>query len=384
MFDPFSIPGKVQIPGQEEAVAQLEGAMQSGSLPPTWLFSGPEGIGKWALAQAFAQARLCQRPKPWGCGECGPCKRTRSFTHGDLFLLFGLPTGGGSGKARDKYQAEFIEDFFRFKREAPLVPYPEARNRFMPAERISELLAWAYRKPGEGNCKVAIVYEAELILRNVVDKLLKLTEEPPPDTTLVLVSHQPDKLPATIRSRSRQIRFKRTGPRALKQHLIRMGADAAQAAAVTRQARGCIGAAIALLDETAEGDPEKEALALLARLAAGDSNALATLQMWQWQAQRQTAQATLEVWATFIRDLSVGAYTDPLLSAANDKLARQFARLADPEIAHTALELVRDTQGALETNVHIGAALTALAGRLSGLGRGAPLTPRFWPRPQKV
>jgi len=384
MFDPFSIAGKVTIPGQEEAVAQLEGAMQSGSLPPTWLFSGPEGTGKWALANGFAQARLCERPGPWGCGECGPCKRVRSFTHGDLFLLFGLPTGGGTGKARDKYQADFIEDFFRFKREAPLLPYPEARNRFMPAERISELLAWAYRKPGEGNCKVAIVYEAELILRNVVDKLLKLTEEPPPDTTLILVSHQPDKLPATIRSRSRQIRFKRTGPRALKQHLVKMGAGDAQAAAATRQARGCIGVAIALLDETAEGDPEKEALVLLARLATGDSAALGTLQMWQWQAQRQTAHATLDVWASFIRDLSVGAYAEPLLSSGSDKLSRRFARLADPETAHVALELVRDTQAALDTNVHIGAALTALAGRLAGLGGGAPLAPRFWPRTQTV
>ena len=384
MFDPWSVPGKVTIPGQEEAIAQLEGAMNSGSLPPTWLLSGPEGTGKWALAHAFAQARLCERPKPWGCGACGPCKRARSFTHGDLFLLFGLPTGGGTGKARDKYQADFIEDFLRFKREAPLLPYPEARNRFMPSERISELLGWAYRKPGEGKCKVAIVYEAELILRNVVDKLLKLTEEPPTDTTLVLVSHQPEKLPATIRSRARQIRFKRTGPRALKQHLVKMGAAATQAAAATRQARGCIGVAMALLDETAEGDPEKEALVLLARLAAGDSNALGTLQMWQWQAKRQTAQATLDVWATFIRDLAVGAYAEPLLASGSEKPARQFARLADPETAHTALELVRDTQAALETNVHIGAALTALAGRLRKLGQGTPASPRFWPRPQKV
>jgi DNA polymerase-3 subunit delta' len=372
------------VPGQAEAIAAVEGALKSGSVPPTWLFSGPEGTGKWALAHAFARARLCERPGPWSCGECGPCRRAAAFSHGDLFLLFGLPTGGGTGKARDKYQAEFIEDFLPFKRDNPLVPYPETRNRFMPAERISELLAWAYLKPGEGKHKVAIVYEAELILRTVVDKLLKLTEEPPPNTTLVLVAHQPEKLPATIRSRARQIRFKRTGPRALKQHLVDMGIPAAKAAAAARQARGCIGVAITLLDQTDDGDPESQALLLLGRLLAGDSHALGELQVWQWQAQRQRAQAVLDVWAALIRDLAVGRLSEPLLAAKSDKLARHLGSLADPETASEALELVRETQASFDNNVHIGAAFVALASRLGRLGSGAPREPRFWPAAQKV
>ena len=57
------------------------------------------------------------------CGTCPACKRARAFGHADLYLVFGLPTGGGSGRARARFQTEYIEAFMSARREAPLVPF---------------------------------------------------------------------------------------------------------------------------------------------------------------------------------------------------------------------------------------------------------------------
>lgn len=377
------MPDVLELPGQQAVETQLTGALASGQIAPTWLFHGPEGVGKWAFAHAFARAILCQAPTPWGCGKCPACVRSRVFAHSDLFLLFGLPTGGGSGKARDKFHADFSKDFLDFKRERPLLPYSEGRNRFMPSERIVDLVSWAFRKPGEGARKVAIVYEAELIVRNVVDKLLKLTEEPPDDTTLILVTHRPEQIPATIRSRSRQIRFRRAGPKTLTRFLVDAGNDAAEAAIAVRQSQGCVGIALDLLRQE-EANPESSALRLLVDLGRPTPQALAEVQLWQWKSERKRAHTTLEIWAALIHDLALNDLAEPALGTAPGSLVDTYAALREPETAALALELIRDAQAALATNAHIGTTLTAAAGRLAHLGAGRLLPARFWPRTQKV
>jgi DNA polymerase-3 subunit delta' len=372
-----------RIPGAKDALEQLERALASSKLAPTWLFHGPENTGKWALAHRFAQALLCPQCNPWGCGECPSCRRATTFTHGDLFLLFGYPTGGGSGKARDRFHEEFTANFLDYKRVGPLLPYPEARNRFMPAERISDLINWAYLKPGLGSRKVAIVYEAELIVRTVVDKLLKLTEEPPADTIIILVSHKPEQLPATIRSRSRPVRFKRSGPRGLTQYLLDSGVEKTRATTIARRSQGCVGVALSMVANEEADDPQAEALKLLGRLVEPDGGTLMELQVFQWQSERSKVNDYLDTWATFVRDVALVQKSESLLDAPA-KLRQQFAGLADPDLAAAALVLIRESQAALATNTHIGTTLVALAGRLARLGAQKPLGPRIWPVPQRV
>jgi DNA polymerase-3 subunit delta' len=371
------------VPGLAVPAAQLERTLAAKRLPPTWLLCGPEGTGKWALAAELARALLCAQPTPWGCGTCAHCKRVLAFGHSDLFLLFGYPTGGGTGKARARFQAEYTEGFLQCKREAPLVPYAEQRNRFIPAERVSELLSWSQLKPSEGSRKVALVYEPELIVRTVVDKLLKLIEEPPPDTSLILVSHRPESLPQTIRSRARQVSVKRMGPRALTQYLEASGHAPSSAAVAARQARGAVGFALASLAEGEEADPQTAALDLLAGLMQHDAHTLGLIQLWQWKSERTRARETLEVWAALVRDVACAPHTDALLGGLSGPWRERLAALAEPELAEAALDQIRDTQAALDTNVHIGTALCALSENLARLGAGRRPTP-FWPRPQMV
>jgi len=372
------------IPSLTGPAARIERALASGRLPPTWLLHGPEATGKWALAMELAQALLCERPDPWSCAECRACRKFAGSNHTDMFLLFALPTGGGSGKARDKFQSEFVSSFLEFKREAPLLPYAESRNRFIPAERVSELIAWASLTPREGARKVAIVYEPELIVRSITDKLLKLTEEPPADTTLILVSHRPEGIPDTIRSRARQIPVPRMGPKGMAEYLAQSGHPRAAAAVAARRARGAVGRALAELAEVVEGDVQADSLGLLASLLDEKPAALTELQLMHWKAQRQRAQDILDVWATLVRDITCEQYSPALLAIGPVPDRTRLTGLAHPDRAWQALDLIRETQAALATNVHIGTALLALAGRLGRLGQGKALAPTFWPAPRRL
>lgn len=372
------------LPGLADGVEQIGRTLSSGHVPPTWLIHGPEGTGKWALAMELAAALLCIEPSPWACGSCASCRRTSAFGNSDLYLLFPFPTGGGTGKARAKFQEEFTSAFIELKRTEPLLPFPERRNRFIPAERITELLNWTRLKPSAGRRKVVLIYEPELIVRTVIDKLLKLTEEPPVDTTILLVSHRPEGLPDTIRSRARQLHVKRMGPSTLQNYLVSTGYPESAAALAARQARGAVGPALERLSSRDETDPQAEALGLLTGLIELKSGALFGAQMMQWKAERQKATDLLDIWAVLVRDIALGSTADPLLGTPDPAHARLLAGLADPDRAASALDLIRETQSALATNVHIAVALVALARRIAALGRQEEPAARFWPRLQRV
>lgn len=365
-------------------VLRIERSLTSGRNPPTWLICGIEGTGKWALAMELAQALLCETPTPWGCDKCPACTRSTSFGHPDLFTLFPYPVGGGSGKAREKFQAEYIAEFLTHKRKFPLLPFPDDRNRYTPADRITELRSWTKFKPSEGSRKVALIYEPELIVRTVVDKLLKLAEEPPPGMTLILVSHKPESLPQTIRSRSRRVDVRRIGPDTLTEILVESGVAKAKAKNAARQAQGAIGVAMSLAAQEDQTDPVRDALELLTRILADDPRACADLQMWQWRAQRQRAQDTLDIWAMLVRDLACASYAAPLLGSRIEPWRKSLQLLADPERAERALGYIREAQAAIATNVHVGIALSAVGSNMWSLGQSKNNAGRFWPRLQNV
>ena len=367
----------------------LERALASRRLPPTWLVAGPEGSGSWALGMALAQALLCTKPTPWGCGTCPSCHRVLSFSHSDLLLIFPFPTGGGSGKAKTNFQQEYAEALFEAKRESAFKPVSdlpgfELRNRYIPVERVTELLNWAGLKPSEGARKVAFIFEPERFVSTVTDKLLKLTEEPPADTTLILVSHRHDLLPPTVRSRSRLVRTLRAGPRQLEAFLVRAGHSAPAAAAAARQSRGLVEYALGTVERESEGNREEEALGLLSGLLSGSGGAFTALTEWQWKGAREKVVSYLDVWALLVRDVACAPVSGAVLATPVGGLAGRLSGLADPRRADAALKEIRRTQRALGTNVHLGVALTALSSRLGQWGLGAEPPASLWKDSQFV
>lgn len=174
--------------GQPRAVDRLRAALQRNTVHHAYLFLGPEGVGKELTARAFAQALLCPERPGEGCGECSACVRIERGNHPDV--LVAMP------------EAELVERGLAARSSFTNVPSRELKVEQMRAlqERLS-------LRPLEAARKVAILLSAERMNEPAQNAFLKTLEEPPADTTLLLVSAASQRLLPTIRSRCAQIPF---------------------------------------------------------------------------------------------------------------------------------------------------------------------------------
>src|ERR687898_467947 len=151
-----------------------------GSLPPSLIFAGPDGVGKRGAALALAQLFNCVSPidgaTPDACGTCAACRRIARGVHADVLVV--EPGDSGSIKV------------------------DQARDA---VERS------AYR-PFEGRRRVVIVDDADAMEASAQNALLKTLEEPPAGSTFVLVTARPDLLLPTVRSRCQRVRFTPLSP----------------------------------------------------------------------------------------------------------------------------------------------------------------------------
>lgn len=143
-------------------------------LPHALLLQGPAGLGKRAFAWRFAQWLLCLNPREHdACGDCTSCNRFVAGTHPDL-----LSVG------------------------------PEEEASTIAVDQIRGLRDFVVLKPHTSMRKLVIVDPADRMNLNAANALLKVLEEPPADSLLVLVTSRPTRLPATIRSRCSAVTFR--------------------------------------------------------------------------------------------------------------------------------------------------------------------------------
>jgi len=160
------------VPGQEEAARFLVRALRQPH--HAYLFTGPEGSGKRLGMRAFAAGLLCERG---GCGECRACRLALGERHPNMVVL--EPTGPDILVGKDASDPGTARGFARA----------------------------AYLTPAEPGRKVMVVLQADRLRTEAADVLLKVLEEPPGDTVIVLLSARPNDLPETIRSRCQEIAF---------------------------------------------------------------------------------------------------------------------------------------------------------------------------------
>jgi DNA polymerase III subunit delta' len=303
---PFS-----SIVGHGRLLSLLSAAVARGTLPPSLLFSGPAGVGKRAAAGALAQALNCERAaEPGasavggslaldGCGACASCRRIARNVHPDVIVVEPGDTGS------------------------------------IKVEQIRDVLGRSAYRPFEGRRRVVIVDEADAMVEEAQNALLKTLEEPPPASVFVLVTAAPDALLPTVRSRCPRLRFGPLTAGEVASVLMRdhdfTEADARAAAA---DSDGSVGAALAArsVDAAEARGLAWDLLERAARVADParrlESARSLTPKKGSSAAEREHLAACLRVLASLLRDLGVLALQGDVRTLANPDLQPRLEGLA--------------------------------------------------------
>ena len=211
--------------GQDRAAAELVRAWQSGRMPHAWLICGPRGVGKATLAFRFAR-RVLAGGAAKDVGGSGapdiPADDPDIGTHPDLFILERT-----YDEKRDRLRGEIIVDDVR------------------------RMIDFVHLTPARGGWRVVVVDSVDDMKGSAANALLKVLEEPPARTLLLLVSHAPGRLLPTIRSRCRKLALPPLPDPVLIDLLGRYRPDlpAEDTVTLAKLAEGSIGRALDLAEE---------------------------------------------------------------------------------------------------------------------------------------
>ncbi len=230
---------------------RLAGAITRGTLPNSLLLHGRRGIGKQRLALWLGQALLCSgTPQP--CGVCQGCRYATELTHPDLYWFFPVPRADITDSSPEE-ALTFMRGAMRDRAQVGGLWGPSTGSEGLFVEMVRALVRAAASSPAMGKRKVMILGDADRMIAQegsdaAANALLKLLEEPLPDTTLILTTSEPGALLPTIRSRVVAVRVAPLTPDELRQWA---GSDAVRAKvgqieeAVLDRASGAPGALLA-------------------------------------------------------------------------------------------------------------------------------------------
>ncbi len=163
-----------QIAGHQRIKSFFSNALQKERLFSSYLFTGPEGIGKKKTAIAIAAMLNCKSPENVPCGVCRSCLKIQEGVHMDVTII---------EAEKDEILAE-------------------------QAEAVLDAIRFA---PFEGKARVFIIDNAHQLNPTSGNMLLKTLEEPPAGNYFFLVTSKPDSLLSTIRSRCQEVAFSGSG-----------------------------------------------------------------------------------------------------------------------------------------------------------------------------
>jgi DNA polymerase-3 subunit delta' len=197
--------GLIPLFGHSLLKQQLADAVGRGALPASMLFQGPRGIGKQRLAIWLAQLLLCERPGHEPCGTCTQCKFTARLTHPDLHWFFPRPRLKDSDPSLEDVAADQAEAVAERVEEGGLYSAPPGDEAIYVAT-VRAIVQSAVMSPAIAKRKVYIIGDAERMVSQTgsdqaANAFLKLLEEPPSDTFIILTSSEAGALLPTIKSR---------------------------------------------------------------------------------------------------------------------------------------------------------------------------------------
>jgi DNA polymerase-3 subunit delta' len=320
--------------GHVEPTQRLRAAVRRGPAH-AYLLHGPEGVGKRAIADAFAALLLCEQAGDDACDACRQCTRTRAGIHPDVHVV-----------ARE-------ED-----------------RRDIRIEQVRGLARWLMLRPMMAARKVAVVDGAHLLNEQGQNALLKTLEEPPGSSVVLLVATRTSQLLPTVRSRCQAIGVGPLPRGEIERALRDRGVPAAEATVLAAQAEGSLGRAFTLVGRE-HAALRRRVLDVLGTLGERSAHELSALAQ---EVGRGAPGPALDIALGWYRDLLAHVCGVPGIAGRHPDVAAALANAAartTPENVLRQLERLCDTIATLERNANRVLAVETMLLTLRRLDRGA-------------
>ena len=215
-----------KIVGQEKVKQRLIKSVNENRISHAQFLTGPSGVGKLALAIAYAQFVNCTNRQPNdSCGSCPSCKKYGKLIHPDLHFVFPVVSSPKFDKpVSDNYIAQWRElllssPYFNLQQWLDFIGSENKQGLISKNESV-EVLRKLNLKTFEAEYKIMIIWQPDKMNAVAANKLLKLIEEPPDKTLFLLVGEDQEKLLKTILSRTQIIPVPRIDQPSMHHYLV--------------------------------------------------------------------------------------------------------------------------------------------------------------------
>jgi DNA polymerase-3 subunit delta' len=355
------VSGFESIIDQKQPLRILSSLLRNRKIPHALLFTGFEGVGKAAVARIFAMACNCSTRKAEDVRETPDGQAPRLSSVDEKSEIYRDPSSPcGACKSCRKIETGNHPDIIRVKPSGP----------FIKIDQIRTLCRTLAMKPYEARLRVVIISDAHTMNAPAGNALLKVLEEPPDQTILVLTALHPSDLLPTVASRCQHIRFNPISRNNLTAKLVdAAGLDPDDAAVITTMANGSYAKALSMTRPGKRGNwierrrwllgevdalssrPTRFQLAFAARLAK----------------DKEILPDSLEVIKTYLRDLVVAKYYPEKI--INKDLTDKIQYASQKTSVASLLKKLKDIQTAqkdIDANANLRLALEVLMVRLAG------------------
>ncbi|TDT50572.1 DNA polymerase III subunit delta' [Fonticella tunisiensis] len=197
--------------GQEFVKESFKRAFENKRISHSYILTGPDGTGKSIFALYMASSLLCRgEEKP--CRKCSSCIKIKNNNHPDVKIISG-------------------------------------ETKSIGVENVRNIIDEIYTKPYEGDRKIVIIKKVDNITVQGQNAILKTLEEPPEDTTIIMLAENLNSILPTIQSRCQILRFARTSGDSIKNFLRKQNYDEDKIKTAVNFSDGIVGRALKFFDE---------------------------------------------------------------------------------------------------------------------------------------
>lgn len=318
--------------GNERQKKILRRALQKERIPNSLLFCGPEGVGKESMALMLAKAMNCQKKKEDACEVCSSCRAINRANFPDVMEI-------------------------------------SSDGNVIKIDQMRILKQTAYFKPMVGKKRVFIVDEAEKMNEEAANSLLKILEEPPLFSHIILITHNPDLIKPTIKSRCQILSFQPVSREDIEKTLLEKGFGKERAKVISLLVGGNLKKALHLEWEEIQAKREqawqlflslirKENVAFFLRNYASPRVLI-----------REELEQVLEILSSYCRDLILIKERGDIHYLLNPDYAEEFKRtesLLSLDKSMDYLEKIDYALYAMQRNLNMNLLITSLFSSMIG------------------